>query len=188
MVLGLGGRPDVFCRIVFRSVGGKTVRREPAFVFLDPYAHNFRSVRRQSVQKEDEMPAMLMSLELFEKSDEMTRSDRFPLHGEHEPRACAVSLTDDRTQDRAMLPSTRGAYEGSTPFLRPCIPHYRTVGESCFVMETKGCFGPKPPFLSAGHTSLYQHRMPASFLSLARRTGLWFVQPADLRIFQTCPG
>jgi len=129
-----------------------------------------------------------MAFELLEIFDEMMRFDSFLLHREHQSWILAVRTADDRAEDCPMFPSSRRADERGMSFLGPGISNYRTIGESRFIMETKGCFGSEPPFFSAGHTSLYQRRMPASLRSLARRTGLWFVQPVDRRIFQTCPG
>ena len=162
--------------------------RKPVFVLLDPSAYDFRSVRRQSIHEEDKAPATLMAFELLKIFYEMMRSDRFFLYREHQSWILAIGIADDRAKDCPVLPASSRADEGSASFLGPGISDYRTVGKSCFIMETKGCFGLEPPFLSAGHTSLYQRRMPASFRSLARRTGFWLVQPVDLRIFQTCPG
>lgn len=188
MVLGLGSRPNIFRRIVLGSVGGKTMCGKPVFVCFDPFADDFCPMRRQSVYEQDKMSTALIAFQFFEIVDEMVRSDCLLLHSKYQPRTRTVGLTDDRAQDSPMLPSSGRAYVRRMPPLSPRIPDYRTIGESCFVMETKGCFGSEPLFLSVGPTSLYQRRMPASFLSLARRTGFWFVQPVDRRIFQTWPG
>lgn len=64
-------------------------------------------MRWQSIHEQNEMLATLVTLELFEEFDEMTRSDRFLLHREHQSRTGSVWTTDDRAKNSTMFPSSR---------------------------------------------------------------------------------
>ena len=140
MVFRFRGRPHVLCGVVLGCVGGEAVYGEPALVFFDPLLHDLRTMRGESVHEKREVSTALVAFQFLEIAETMTGTHRFLLHGEYQSRSCAVRTTQYRANDSAVLPPTCRTNARSLAALRPRVAHYRTIRESCFVEETKGCF------------------------------------------------
>ena len=145
---------------------------EPSFVCLDPCLHDLRPMCRQAINEEGEMPPALAALQLCKIADEVSGAHRFALYRKDKARADARGMAQYRPEHGTMLPATRREYMRSFAALRPGVADYGTIGESCFIVETKGGIPPEPLFLSIGHTCLRHARIAVSFRSRARRTGL----------------
>ena len=135
-VSGRKMRPEIFNRVEFRSVGGKTLNMQPVFVPEEKCFGFFAPMGRQTVPQKNHRAANVSPQRPKEPRDRRT-IDGVVSKREKQPDIASRGSGGKSTDQREPFPGKRLLQAGRLPFGRPRAADARSLGEARFVMKNE---------------------------------------------------
>jgi hypothetical protein len=162
--------PDVFDRVQFRSVGRQIERFNLSVQAGEVILNDATTVSGQAIPNEQDRVADLLG-EVLHKIAHFLLSHVSFVQSEIELPQC------DASSHRQVVPVELVLQDGCHTALGPSANTVRPLAEAALVYEDDDAAFLLGFFLRAGQVFSFQSRMAASFLSRARPTGRWQLQP-----------